>query len=902
MNGHRVKSIRLKYAIMNANETNDRFWIGEALMMNQLENVTRTGKIFYANYVKQNHTASDIASENYRKFVYEGLKDYNYKRTFLSVVEDITFEARPIQLYRFQYQDTDVLRRRTTPNHDAYGFHRTAVAEETFSFASYYIAAMAQSYSPNHGLTSNRAPLTGMLSSIKYPTNGSTRFVYDFKIGVRLRRIEDLDENDSILTQRELEYVKSAPNYGPVITSYQDFKVDGTSGWMKYMIASSSPQNEPSLTQGTFEANDEVIMYHGTKSANNGFERFHFISTSDVVDGVNIVRSHPVEKDSNNMVYVPRNIFPFPKANHVDHLRGYMTLHQIYKSGATLDKPVKEVVYQYEKNPYGYDPVVVEGFKGGSFMWSTSVSTNFFYGSELNAERRYRWGWNSYSTDWTVLLSTKEIRYDEEDQSRRTVNVTEYGYDSIHLQQTKKISYNEKLPAQKTIEIKKFVTHPDYVYTPSCNTRFNNCRAACSGGTDECYRECETEMGTCTSALGSSYVQALTTMRNKMQFDIPIEIQRWEEIDGVKTLISSVVFKFQRIKPVETTPFFYVRPKEVWALNQPVSSTSYVESKITGSTMREFSVDSRLRKVHSFDSYEPVTASLLRQTLLDGTVSDYVWEPTSNLSTIKSHIVNAGGQQHESKFQHMPLVGTTVITDPNNRNTSYKYDLRNRLKSVLDHTMNVKSHYRYHYAVEAASDSMEASFVVTLSRVAGNKVRFTCPADQREHGVTTYSWNFGDGSSVQQTTQSYIEYVFVVAGTYTVTLTKSNPEYGTDDHRETITIAEPLKVNICIDGMSHIDVAPGSMLPVYGSCTTSKNSTVIRATVSGGCGGVTFRWEVQDQSGSGYWSGYSTSTSTAGPPPPNFVNRVPGGYFVRCVATDSCGSTSVSNVQNLAIF
>jgi hypothetical protein len=899
MHGQLIKSVKLNFDLLEANKDNDRCWISEALMIRNLKSFKTDATFFFADYLLK-HTASDIDNENYRKFVFEGVKEYNYYRTFLNSVVDITAASRPVPLFRFDYQDTNMLRRRTTTYADVAGFHRSKVYEESYDFAKGRINT-AQSFSPQRDNFINRIPLAGLLTKIHYPTNGSTEFTYGVRRGARLDRIRDLNEKGEVMSQRELEYTRPYSIWSPVTSSYQDFKIEGTSSWMKYHISSSAPQNDPNFTHGVMEGNGEVIVYHGTKTENNGFERYNFTYPPDYPDSFSDMKSHPIEKDTNDIPYQLRNLFPFPKANSRDHLRGLLTRHQIFASGSPLDKPIRETFHDYALNPYGYDPEHIIGFRGGSFMWTTSSSTHFFYGNETAAQRRYRWGWTHYYTDWMVLKKTRDVIYDDDNPLKQMVQVTEFEYDSVHQQQVERITYNEGNPTEKSIVRYKYITDKEFVVPATCHTSFKNCREKCVG-TDECYRACDQLLQNCLSPSTNPDIHALVLMRRKFQYAVPIETQNWNEKSGIRKLVSATVHKFQLHKPNTLSSSWSVKPKEIWAVQKLVGA-AYQEAKLNDITPVGLALDSRMRRVHTFNSYDLVSGNIMRQTLLDGTVAEFGWEPLSNFSTIKSQTVNPGTEQHQTTYQQIPLVGLSAVTDPNNRLTSYLFDLNKRLKVVYDHNNNVLTSYRYHYASEAGHDSMDASFKATGMQTVGSNITFSAVRESREYGNTRYVWDFGDGSPKKETSSNGIIYRYPVGGIFTVVLTKSNPEYGSVSSSMQLKIIGPLIVTVCIDGPSHVDIPPGSMNPVPGSCTTLpmiSTLTRLKATTTGGCDGITYQWEKIGSMGT--FEPFTTVTSSTTVAPVDFMRRILNTYRVRCVATDSCGNTSTSNTVDLVIF
>lgn len=92
-----------------------------------------------------------------------------------------------------------------------------------------------------------------------------------------------------------------------------------------------------------------------------------------------------------------------------------------------------------------------------------------------------------------------------------------------------------------------------------------------------------------------------------------------------------------------------------------------------------------------------------------------------------------------------------------------------------------------------------ASFTVTPTELS---VQFDTSASSAAGGISSYSWDFGDGNQSQGKTVSH---VYQTAGTYTITLTvtdKGTPALTGKTTRE-ITVTNPPAVQPCTNRKFH---------------------------------------------------------------------------------------------------
>jgi YD repeat-containing protein len=888
MNGKLVQSRRFNYITAGSDELQDYMWFSEAMLLHHLDKTKQPGP-YYANYF-QRHLSTDFKDALYAKFVFEGVKGYNYKRLFLSSIDDVTDANIASTLYEFKYSEMEHLKRRTTTYHDKLGYHRLKKTKpESTSISESRVAILSNSHSPMAYLGDGSAPLAGRLHTIVYPTSGYTRFSFT-GTGARLQLIQDFDHSNQILRQKELTYSQS---FGTtqVFQSFQDFYSQAAEGWMKYMVQSSSPQND-SYEPAYFidMGSPSTIVYDGTKENNNGWEQFTFTSFADSSfrDRATAILSIPAESREDGSPLT--EIFPFPKRHDRSHLRGHLMSHKVFSKNSTI--PVAETHFEYEVNSGGYKPLMVRGFKGGTFAWTTKETTDFWYGKEVKAVLRHRYAIYNITADWLTLKRKREFIYDDLNAGNKTERITEFTYDPVFLQQTESRTFLTSDLSNKVRTHTKYVTDNDYNNYRDCLTEFNQCKLRCtySSPTEECFADCDKASKACESYSGHPEKAAIEILKSSNAISTPVEIQTWSEDKSEKILLSAVVYKYRRIAGA-------AKPAEVWATSQSIKFSEYVSSSFISSGA--FSFDHRLRKVHTFDAYDPVTLRLTGQTGIDGVAEAYAWGPGG--SYLKATDRADGPLVQKNLFSYEPLVGLISTTDPNGIVSSYEYDKNGRLTHAYRQG-DLQTRYFYHKLADTYKETLTAAIKIVGPRLAGQKLRFETPLEARSSGNITYSWSIVRGATLPS--KNFAEYTFATPGRYKVGLKKSHPEFGSASASVEFELFAVRRIIICVDGPYRVDAPSNGIPPLFGSCTTDRLSqtTTLKATYEGFCGteqSLTYRWDVQDQAGN--WIPYS-NTGPSAPPPPGFLNRTLGEHKVRCTVTDSCGFTATSEVTLLSII
>jgi YD repeat-containing protein len=886
-----IQARKLNYVILPSDEVNDYFWFSEALLLHHLATTRQSGP-YLAGYFKQ-HVSTDILDPLFAKYVFEGVKPYNYKRLFLESVNDVTTEINST-LYRFEYADTRYLKRRTTTFHDNNGYVRSNfLSTEVADISPTRRALIANSFTPKNVLGGGSTPLAGRLSKIVYPTQGYTQFTFETEKEVRLKSVEDYDHDDKKLRQKEFEYTPGYARARQVFESYQDFFSEKGKGWVKYVIQSSFPQNE-SYSPGFYRnpGSPATIVYHGTKANNNGREEFTFTSSLDTMyqnKPANIY-AIPEERNTNGSPLI--EIFPFPKEYDRSHVRGLLLTHKVFSRDRA--EPITETTYSYTINPNNTKPVVVQGIKTGTFYWTTKESTSFWFGREVDGVLRHRYARYKISADWVVMSRKTEIKYDDDNPLEKLTTITEMNYDPEFLHPTSIVSYLSADPVKRKIIKTKYVTHNDYSPYRDCTTERNNCYAYCQyvNPIATCYADCDKKESECGNYIGFESRGAIQWLRNNNAINTPVEIQTWSEMKGIQTLLSSVVYTYQRIGALSG-----VKPKDIWQSNQPLSAIEYKSSFVAPTG--HFIMDATMQKVHSFNSYDAATQRLLSQSSSDGQTESYEWNSTG--SYVTSAILNPGSFQHKNGFTQKLLVGILSSSDANGILSSYSYDGAGKLRAIY-RDGQLRTRHFYHKLSDTYKESLTASMIVYGPTIVGQKMRFEAKLEQRPYGLISYSFSV-DGKVVTSI-KNMMEYTFESTGVHRVVLTKTHPEFGSATACVDVNIAAARQTVICVDGPNRIDIPPGSLAPSYGACTTIPGTTVtkLKASFLGICGPenqLSYKWETLNSSGN--WVEFS-ATGPLTDPPAGFSERVLGQYLVRCTVKDSCGYQATSDVIFLTIM
>lgn len=851
-----IENLKLKYSITPANQSKNYMWLSEAFLIAGLPTFADMpyGQDLYAS-AGLGLDESDVTDPLYRKYVLEGLKEYNYKRLYLDAIVELSPTNAEQHLYSFLYENRASLKRRITPLQTVWGYSRneSSVKEETLPVGRSK-AKMLHAYDPATYRDDDSYDSYGSLIQLKYPTGGYTKIAGADMV--------DYDRDGAVIATRMVEGIATPLGIGPILESYQNSR-DPESGYFKrFKILSSMAQNR-SFRQPIGFLNTARI-YNGTKDAYNGYEVRTFTVVSDAVVPVFSV---PLDLDMQGNLLPSLNrsdVFPFTKSEQRDHRSGLPLTQTFYDKNGRV---IKSITNTYITNPFGYVPPILKGFVGGSFPY--------------NNDKKIRYGRHSITTDWIVLEKTIEKVFDQSagyDPSKFILTETSYTYDAQYMHPTvKTVASNGTTVVTKY----KCASHSDFSFT---DVPPKNCR-------DDFDPDCIPSEG----VYASEAVKAIRALREANRNSTVIEEQTLVTADGITRLtnVNYKTFKFSGD---------VVTPAAVYTFKGSIDPTIFKTAKVgpDGALLHDIA---RLRKMHSYDEYDATTKNILKQTTFDGTTIKYVWEPTASNTLLKTQIVNEGSNEQRTTYNHKPLVGPTVIQDPNGISAKFEYDDCGRLKLTRDNDNNIIDRYRYHFVDNNINESLTASIAVGGGLAVGSITTFAVVDEPRQGTATTITFDFGDGTSSTATSPTANK-IYASTGTYVVKVTKSNPEYGSSMAQKTITIKPALNVTICAEGPVKGDVCRiVTTADVYGSCTSTANRywtyvTKVKATATGACSGaISYSWEYKTSSSS-TWVKFGTTQEVISPfRPPNAVTG-----DVRCIVTDGCSVSGTSPIINFNFF
>lgn len=967
-----------------------------------------------------------ITHDKLREYALEGLKHYNYKRMYLTSVQEHNGLETNLP-YEFSYHIRGTLPRRTSVLSGKWGYTRghskprtiTNDHNQTLNIA-YGFADVPNSESGDDPQTAGN-PLYGLLAKITYPTGGTTVLESEnnpHNAGARIRRMVNYQEdNGAVASITRYAYNSYKLFHEPVFETYRKIMVDPHNQRSSHeIIRTSFDQTSLSLTQGSLVGYPLVTVYtQGTDGSNLGMEKFEYLSYKDVGEIDNSESASKTYFVPSETFYVAGQaeqkssvttpIHPFAAKTGVDYRNGLLRVHHVYKRNDDNSySKLQETINNYSNFKATPHFTRVKGLKGASYL--------YIPGSD---DKKYRAGVYDLMSEWVYLESVENRVFDESDESRFLETLTHYTYDPLHLQ-----AVGTKIVDPEGVETTTIVKYPtDYTLhgnTISCTQNYIDCQHGCEGLTGSQYLNCLNLCGVnyenCTTIDSHQSAEAIAIMRQRHMITPAIETTVWRKEGLFEKLLSSTLTEYKKVNPNGNTSTGIVKPHKIYTLqtNTTIPKTGdgfFQPSTISGND--EFHFDPRFELEATFTEYSSDYGNVLETTSRSGVDNAYIWGYKKSLPVAKSinsksneiaytsfeahsdskwtysnqqsgingqHFVTGkksltystvslsnlpvgeytlsywmkGGQAaftlsgineiasngtsglilnhgwqyfehdlnvsssanaidiavgaaeyldelrihpadaHMTTYTYEPLVGMTSTTGVNHTSTHYEYDRLQRLEIVRDHHKNIIKAYEYEQQVNTPMQVRINVGDPEIVLVALNEdPSTTLSAYAQVHGTAingdlTYKWDTGSGF---EEGQQFKTLTYSTPGTYQVKLQVSHPDYLTsEDDIQVRVIEEALSASLSCVGSCAIDL-----------CSNTNETITLNASVSGGCGIVTFKWETKS-SVNGAWSTV----------PGNFFGLTTGAiygaqsYYVRCTATDSCGTEVTTNDYFINVF
>jgi len=220
---------------------------------------------------------------------------------------------------------------------------------------------------------------------------------------------------------------------------------------------------------------------------------------------------------------------------------------------------------------------------------------------------------------------------------------------------------------------------------------------------------------------------------------------------------------------------------------------------------------------------------------------------------------------HMTTYAYDQNLQLSSETSPNQLTTHYEYDTFNRLTTTRNEDNHILSHTSYNYK---NSNQLVADFSIQSPPIYNQNITFdassVCAPDD---GLTTYTWNFGDGNTA---TGMVITHNYAAPDTYDIQLTVTHPNYQTDSHTYPLAVGYlPLQASFS---------QTTTTIPANQTATFSTNPT-------GGVAPYTYDWYVIDPAaGLYFWTHQSNSNNSL-----SYSSSC--DFSIKCVVHDSLGNS-----------
>ncbi|MEN5433444.1 PKD domain-containing protein [Sphingobacterium faecium] len=275
----------------------------------------------------------------------------------------------------------------------------------------------------------------------------------------------------------------------------------------------------------------------------------------------------------------------------------------------------------------------------------------------------------------------------------------------------------------------------------------------------------------------NTFEDALTDYENGLQVEaptLPYEFVRGPEVRSgwamLKTVPNLVLFK-NFIKNIDVQNYvisFWVKSTSSGSFTVTTSAASVAAQNTSINYVNTGNVWKMYQQVISV-SHLPADFTIKVKSLQEVLLDDIQVYPQGAVLTVGTLNYDLGIK--------------TSQTNINGQSQFFNYDGYGRLVSVKDHNKDIVMTQQY------VNKNDEMTVGISHDGIAVNKaITFNATGFVSQNQGVKYLWNFGDGSSAVATSAENIQHSYSTTGTFTVSVNKTSPLYGSISSTKTIQV------------------------------------------------------------------------------------------------------------------
>jgi|GEM_PF-4972084 len=696
-----------------------------------------------------------------KEYVLEGLKEYHYKRLFLTKVTEYVKPSTSSDkefdnnlVHTISYDQPEKLPRRTSLMVGKWGYYRNSFSKRFFDSKQNYQFEVIDGFPGDIPLSErgdvpdqNGNALIGAIKSIKYPLGGTTEFIFEGhefgaqdRPGLRIKEIIDYEDKENNIIANKSRYVYSTPQLlsytKPNFISYIKLRSQDNS-YFHNVVRTSFNQVQPNLIQGSIAGYQQVsIKKYNANNSYLGKEVYNYKSNLEIAPNKPSTYFFPkarIYDGTENYVETTRidnkNIYPFAPFIYFDYTGGLLETISIYSN---TEKLIKSTEYRYKFNPEEhFENIDIHGLKG------FTIDSYYISDNDKTDYTKYIGGIYKYTSRWMYPEEIIEKTFDNGIDSQAFETSTFNIYSKEHLQ----LSELHQKDSKGNDIITRYKYPQDYLIEDvqdECDIAFESCINSCAAPCQQvdnnddcnaCINACTTNYQNCKenkTIEDTDAVIAIKYMQNNHMISLPLETIILKKNNTEEKIIGG---------SINTYKLFHnsVQPHEKYKLElqSPIDANLFGFSSLvnTSASTYKFNKDSRYRRQVEFLDYDPdgnlreykeennIPVSFIWgydytypiakiigagyqevvQSLLPTSIADIQNLTDADLKNTISSINNILSDIDLTFYTYDPQVGMTSSTDSSGRTTYYFYDTMGRLQYMKDYQGNIIQKYEYHY-------------------------------------------------------------------------------------------------------------------------------------------------------------------------------------------------------------